>query len=89
MNAHELCKEKIESLQAIMIHETPKLPTVIGEIRRLLAKNPEVVTMLDEEDIGKLVAGMAVRANAKMTEMVAKTARTKKVAVASLSDLDI
>ena len=89
MTPHEQCKEKIEALQAIMILETPKLPTAIAEIRRLLAANPDVVTMLGEEDIGKLVAGMATRANMKMTEMSVRTVRNKKVSAANLSELDI
>lgn len=89
MTPHEQVKERIEFIAAIMVSETPKLPSVIGEIRALLAKNPEVATLLSEEEIGQLVAGMATRANIKMAEMSAKTARTKKVSGAKLSELDI
>ena len=59
MTPHEQVKEKIESLQQIMISETPKLPTVLSEIRVLLKKFPQVVTVLEEEEIQKLVAGLA------------------------------
>ncbi len=86
MTPHEQVKEKIESLQQIMIAETPKLPSVLQEIRVLLGKNPEVVTLLEEEDIGRLVAGLAQRANAKFAEAVVKTPRK---AAAKLTALDL
>jgi hypothetical protein len=86
MTPHEQVKEKIESLAAIMISETPRLPSVLSDIRILLGKNPDVVTLLTEEEIGQLVNGMAVRANAKFAEVVVKTKRVslKNTSVADL-----
>ncbi len=86
MTPHEQVKEKIESLAAIMISETPRLPSVLSDIRILLGKNPDVVTLLSEEEIGQLVSGMAVRANAKFAEVVVKTKRVslKNTSVADL-----
>lgn len=86
MTPHEQVKEKIESLAAIMISETPRLPSVLSDIRILLGKNPDVVTLLTEEEIGQLVSGMAVRANAKFAEVVVKT---KKVSAKNLTSLDL
>ena len=86
MTPHEQVKEKIESLAAIMVAETPRLPSVLSDIRILLNKNPDVVTLLDEEEINQLVNGMAVRANAKFAEVVVKTKRVslKNTSVADL-----
>lgn len=86
MTPHEQVKEKIESLQQIMISETPKLPTVLSEIRVLLKKFPQVVTVLEEEEIQKLVAGLAQRANAKFAEATVKTPR-KSLKNVSVNDL--
>lgn len=84
---HEECKNKILSLQAVMIEETPKLPIVLGEIKRILIKNPEVATLLTEEEIGKLVAGLSMRANEKLAEAVVKSTRSKSVKNATVDDL--
>jgi hypothetical protein len=86
MTPHEQIKEKIESIQQIMIAETPKLPTVLSEIRALLGKNPEVVTLLTEEEHAALFAGLTKRANAKFAEAVVKT---KKVSVKNLTPMDL
>ncbi len=84
---HEECKNKILSLQQVMIEETPKLPIVLGEIKRILLKNPEVATLLTEEEIGKLVAGLSVRANEKLAEAVVKSTRTKSTKNATVDDI--
>lgn len=84
---HEECRNKILSLQQVMIEETPKLPIVLGEIKRILLKNPEVATLLTEEEIGKLVAGLSVRANEKLAEAVVKSTRSKSVKNATIDDL--
>lgn len=87
LTPHEECLEKIMSLQQVMIAETPKLPVVLGEIKRILLKNPEVATLLTEEDIGKLVAGLSVRANEKLAEATVKSTRAKSVKNATVDDL--
>jgi hypothetical protein len=84
---HEECREKILSLQGIMIAETPKLPVVLGEIKRILLKNPEVATLLTEEEIGKLVAGLSARAGEKLAEAVVKSTRAKSIKGATVDDL--
>jgi hypothetical protein len=51
-------KAKVESLRAAILDKHPSMPTLLREIHTALKKQPENITILDEEDIHTVVMGL-------------------------------
>lgn len=87
MTQHEEVQMKLEALKANLLEDTPQLPGILQQIRMYLGKNPEVVTLLSEEEIGEIVNASMFVAKTKLVEAAIKKPKTKKLADTDLSDL--
>lgn len=76
-------KEKFAALQSTLIGQHPQMPVLLREIWMALKKQPENVTLLSEEDIQIVVAGLEKQTGVFLAESVSKTAK-KPAVVASL-----
>ena len=79
-------ENKILDLQEAVIKRLPQMPMLLQDIWTALKQQPENVTLLEEDQIQKIVAGLEIQTNTKLTEVMAKKAKTGKVKV-NLDDL--
>lgn len=66
-------KEKLARLEDALKADTPNMPTLLRDIHRVLKQDPDVVTILEEEECAILV-----RALKKQTNMSIATTAIKK-----------
>ena len=79
-------ENKILDLQEAVIKRLPQMPMLLQDIWTALKQQPENVTLLEEDQIQKIVAGLEIQTNTKLTEVMANKAKTGKVKV-NLDDL--
>jgi len=89
----EQLQEKISRMQSLMIADNPGFETLLREIHITLHKNEDLVHMISEEEIGKIVSGLAKKERVVIAEAMSKSksGKTSKGDVAlknlSLDDL--
>lgn len=54
-------KEKVASLESMLLKAHPEMPLLLRTIHTQLSQDPELVTLLSEEDIGIIVRGLSVQ----------------------------
>lgn len=86
----EQLQEKISHMQAMMIADNPGFETLLREIHITLHKNEDLVHMLSEEEIGKIVSGLCKKERVVIAEAMSskKQGQTSKGSV-SLKNLSL
>lgn len=77
-------KEKLASLEAALLEGTPNMPILLREIHRNLKNDPDVVTLLSEEECSILVRGLK-----KVTATTIATVAVKKGAKKAMSKMTV
>lgn len=77
-------KEKLASLEAALLEGTPNMPILLREIHRNLKNDPDIVTLLSEEDCSILVQGLK-----KVTATTIATTAIKKGSKKALSKMTV
>ena len=81
-NAHFQVQEKLASLEKALLDKTPNMPTLLRDIHRHLKNDPDVVTILTEEECNILAEGLKKQTS---TELATKAIKKKpKVAQAKM-----
>lgn len=87
-------KEKVARLQEALLSSHPSMPVLLRDIHTHLRKDPEIVTLLTEDEIGCIVNGLKkqtqteiVTAPAKKTSATAGLKKALKGAGSSSVDL--
>lgn len=71
-------QEKMAALEAALNEATPGLPTLLREIHGQLKKDPNLVTILTEDECSILVRGLKVQTSTEIAKSVLKKASGKK-----------
>jgi len=66
-------QEKISRMQSLMIENNPGFETLLREIHVTLHKNEDLVHMISEEEIGKIVSGLAKKERVVIAEAMSKS----------------
>lgn len=74
-----ILKEKIAQLTDLILTAHPTLPVLLRQIHTQLRKDPELVTLLEEEEIGFIVNGLKKQTNTEIMTTVIKSATTAKL----------
>ena len=74
-------REKIAEMEAALLASDPRMPYLLRDIKLILKKDPDVVTLLSEEDIAKIFRGLEVQTN---TELVTTKPTVSKAKIAKL-----
>jgi hypothetical protein len=80
-------KNKLAELEQSLLAGTPNMPTLLREIHRNLGRDPELVTMLTEEECSILVRGLKKQTNTEIATTAVKKAKTKSSKQLTLADL--
>ena len=78
-------KEKLAQLEAALLAGTPNMATLLQDIHRTLKQDPDVVTLLSEEDCSILVRGLKKQTN---TEIAVKAVKKKTKAMSKMTTSD-
>jgi hypothetical protein len=79
-------KQKLAELENALIVKLPTMPTLLQSIHRQLKKDPEVVTLLTEEECGILVSGLKKQTSTVIATSALKT-KTKAQSRMTVDDL--
>lgn len=83
-------KSKISQLQESLLEAHPSMPILLREIHTQLRKDPELVTIISEDEIGIIVNGLKKQTNTEIATKVKTTkAATMKKQVANVNIDDI
>lgn len=89
LDKFEQISQRISELQTKMQTKAPGFESLLQVIHRNLANDPEVVTLLSEEQIGAIFAGLSSMKGIVIAEATgkSKTSTGKKLKDISLGDL--
>lgn len=86
MTPVEIIKEKILAMEQALKENHPRMPMLLKEIHTHTKADPEIVTLLDEDDIQRLVAGLQKQTQ---TEVAGFILKDKKKSIKSLGLADL
>ena len=87
MTPAEQLKEKVLTLQAQLLEANPNLPTLLRTIHNQLRADSSLVTVLDEEEIGIIVSGLAKQQMTVIATSISKGNKGKSLKQIDLADL--
>lgn len=78
MNSAEIIKEKLYQLESKLKENVPNIKELLRDIHTSLKKDPDVVTILSEEEVSMLVKGLVKQTQSTVIDKVLKTKKSKK-----------
>lgn len=87
MTPSEQLKEQILTLQAQLLESNPNLPTLLRTIHTQLRTDPDLVTTMNEEDIGIIVSGLSRQQMTTIATSISKGNKGKSLKQIDLLDL--
>lgn len=80
-------KEKLAFLDSQLKASTPNISTLLREIHVVLKNDPDVVTLLTEEECSILVRGLKKQTNTEIATSALKSGAKKSLKQMTLGDL--
>jgi len=80
-------REKLAALEEALISATPNMPTLLRDIHRSLKADPDVVTILTEEECSILVRGLKKQTATEIATSVIKKKPKKALKNLTVDDL--
>lgn len=80
-------REKLASLEQQLIAGTPGMATLLRDIHNTLKQDPDVVTLLSEEECSILVRGLKKQTATEIATKAVKKGGTKAIKNMTVSDL--
>jgi len=69
----EAIKMQIESLREQIHAAHPRMPVLLQDIHKILKADPDNITLLDDESVGVIVAGLKLQTKTEITAAVIKS----------------
>ena len=85
--SHYEIQEKLARLEEQLLAATPEMPTLLRDIHTSLKKDPDVVTLLSDEECSILVRGLLKQTQTTITTSVLKAPRKKAMSKMTTADL--
>jgi len=80
-------REKLAELEQSLLNKTPNMPTLLRDIHRQLKNDPDIVTILSEDEINILVSGLKKQTGVEISTAVLKQPNKKALKSTTLDDL--
>jgi len=80
-------REKLASLEAALLSGTPDMPSLLRDIHRTLKADPDVVTILSEEECSILVRGLKKQTATEIATKAVKKGGKKAMSKMTVGDL--
>lgn len=79
MTPAEQCREKILELQSALVSAHSQMPVLLRLIHQQLKQDPEIVTILTEQEISVIVSGLKKQTNTEISAAVMKSGKRKVI----------
>lgn len=89
MTPHEQVRANIISLQSALLSAHPTMPGLLQQIHRQLKQDPEVVTLLSEEEINIVIEGLKKQTNVVLVADMMKPRAAKKESLKNVKTEDL
>lgn len=80
-------QEKVEQLKNSLLSAHPQMPILLRTIHTQLKKDPEIVTLLSEEEIGIILSGLKKQTQTEISVTISKAGKGKSLKSTSVDDL--
>lgn len=87
MTPHEIISLKLAELSAAIKAATPNMANLLREIHGALKADPDVVTLLEPEQVATIVAGLSKQTQTTIITSILKSGKGK--ALKSLAEDDV
>ena len=87
MNLQEQIQDKIAEMKEVLETSAPGLPTLLRTIHTQLKKDPDLVTLLSEEDCSTIVRGLKEHTKIEIATSAAKSKPRKALSKTTVADL--
>jgi len=80
-------KEKLAALEEALLAATPNMPVLLKDIHTILRKDPDVVTILSEEECAIIVSGLKKQTRTEIAVSTLKSTPKKSLKQMTIEDL--
>lgn len=80
-------REAIQDLKSKLLAAHPEMPTLLRKIHQTLKADPEVVTLLDEDEIEVIVNGLSAQTKTTIATSIASSKKGKSLKSIGVADL--
>ena len=87
MNLAQQVQENIATMEIALKESLPEIPTLLQTIHRQLKKDPEIVTLLSEDECNTLVEGLKEHTGIELAAKALKKPPKKSLKSTSLADI--
>lgn len=87
MTPQEQITDQINNLQTALLEQHPQMPQILRSVLLKLKADPEVVTLLTEEQIGTVVKSAIRHSGAVIMATASKSATKKSLSKTSVDDI--
>lgn len=87
MSVADQLKEKVHSLQELILTAHPTLPSLLRQIHTQLRQDPDIVTLLTDEETGMIVSGLKKQTNTEIAVTAIKGKSGKRISSMTVDDL--
>lgn len=71
-------KTKLDELEQMLIESHPAMPTLLRDIHKLLKAQPDIVTLMSEDEVAIVVRGLEKQTNSNLVASTLKPTKAKK-----------
>lgn len=82
-------KTKLDELEQLLLTNHPTMATALRDLHKVLKAQPDIVTLMSEEEIAIVVKGLTQQTNSKLVESTLKPSATKKKALSKVTSDDL
>ena len=87
MNQAFQVQEKLANLEAALLAGTPNMPIILRDIHKQLKADPDLVTILTEEECSVLVRGLKKQTGVEIAVKAIAGTKSKAASKITLADL--
>ena len=80
-------KDKLAQLEESLLNTLPNMPTLLRDIHKQLKSDPNIVTMLSDEDCATIVKGLKHQTKVNITEAIIAKKPKKALKNMTVDDL--
>lgn len=86
MTPHEQTRESVASLQNALLTAHPQMPVILRTVLQKLKNDPDVVTLMTEEEIGVIVSAAKKHTGVEIAA-IAQKSKTKSLKTMTADDI--
>ena len=80
-------REKLAALEQALLSGTPNMPTLLRDIHRTLKEDPDIVTILTDQECSVIVRGLKKQTSTEIATSAVKKAPKKALKQMTILDL--